>query len=191
MDYFKNLKINLQEKCRVKLEKEKLYKISVETVLGYEVNDDVKYIYSHYESFQMCWFNKDNDKYMGEISFVPYKRLEIEHNELVEIMKEMAEYDDLDEGVVQNIMNFYPLFYFPNGDAFCLDIRDGSIRFYDHEVYDGIPDCGIFALKIANSVDELFYKWNKIQFVDVYYWDEACNEDGIDLDSEYVKGIII
>ena len=31
-------------------------------------------------------------------------------------------------------MHWYPLFYFPNGDAFCLDIRNGTVVFYEHEI---------------------------------------------------------
>ena len=187
-DYFNILKQYIEKEFEINSLKQAIYNINVDSLWGICVNEKVKYIYEHYKIFNLVWF-KDG-KYMGEINFIPYIDLDKEHKELVGIMEEIYNKDLDDLNIYQSIINWYPLFYFSNGDAFCLDKRDGSIRFYDHEVYDYMEDVGIFGIKIANSINDLFKKWEKIHFADVYYWDKICNDEGIDINSEFAKNYI-
>ena len=39
-------------------------------------------------------------------------------------------------------------------------------------------------MKIANSINELYEKWEKIHFADIYNWYDICNENGIDICSD-------
>lgn len=64
-------------------------------------------------------------------------------------------------------------------DAFCLDSRNGTIVFYEHEVFEG--EKNLHGLTIAVSLNDLFEKWSKIHFADYYYWDEIVNDEGIDI----------
>lgn len=184
-NYFEILKTYLKERYEISCCKQEIYNVNIETILGVGVDEKVKYVYENYKKFDLVWFKEG--KYLGEINFVPYIDLEKEHAELVAIMEDI--YDiELDElSIFQAITSWYPLFYFANGDAFCFDVRDGSIRFYDHEVYDYMEDVGIWGIKIANSINDLFEKWAKIHFADVYYWNKICNDNGIDIDSEFAK----
>ena len=185
-DYFENLKQYVNDNYEIDSYESEQYDIIIENILGYDVNDNVKYIYEHYKSFELLWFA--NNSYRGEINYVSYEKLEEEHNELVDIMNEIYDVENDNFDIQQDIINWYPLFYFGNGDAFCLDIRDGSVVFYEHDVYDDGKN--MHGFKIANSLNELFDKWSKIHFADVYYWDEICDDNGINLDSEIAKKYI-
>lgn len=187
-NYFDILKKYLEENCEIISCEQAIYNIEVDNILGNEVNEKVKYIYEHYKMFNVVWFK--NKKYWGEVSYIPYTDLDKEHNKLLGIMKEIYDVECDDLNIYQSIINWYPLFNFGNGDAFCIDKRDGSIRFYDHEVYDNIEDVGIFGIKIANSINDLFEEWEKLHFADVYYWDEVCNEAGIDPKSDFAQRFI-
>ena len=189
-NYFEMLKSYLEKRYELSCCNQEMYNIKIDNILGIGVNENVKYIYEHYKKFNLVWF--DEGKYLGEVDFVPYIDLEKEHAEIVGIMEDIynIELDDLK--VYQSIINWYPLFKFATGDAFCFDKRDGSIRFYDHEIYDYSEskiynyweDVGVFGIKIANSINELYEKWGKIHFADVYDWYEICNENGIDVSSD-------
>ncbi len=187
-NYFDILKKYLEENYEIISCEQAIYNIEVDNILGNEVNEKVKYIYEHYKMFNVVWFK--NKKYWGEVSFIPYTDLDKEHNKLLGIMKEIYDVECDDLNIYQSIINWYPLFNFRNGDAFCIDKRDGSIRFYDHEVCDNIEDVGIFGIKIANSINDLFEEWEKLHFADVYYWDEVCNEAGIDPKSDFAQRFI-
>ena len=50
-------------------------------------------------------------------------------------------------------MHWYPLFYFPNGDAFCLDIRNGTVVFYEHEIYES--EKNLHGLLIAILINDV------------------------------------
>ncbi|MBE5872316.1 MAG: hypothetical protein E7294_13850 [Lachnospiraceae bacterium] len=162
-------------------------KTALTNVLGFTIDENVKYIYEHYDEFILSWFSNEG-KYIGEIQFVPFRRLMQEHDNLVEIMTEC--YDtELDEfSVVKDISDWYPIFQFTNGDAFCLDLRDGHVVLYEHEVFES--GVNLHGLTIATSLNDLFDKWSKIHFADVYNWDEICNEEGIDIHSELAQKYI-
>ena len=195
-NYFETLKAYLEKKYEISCCNQEMYNINIDNILGIGVNENVKNIYEHYKKYNLVWFKEE--KYFGEVDFVPYINLEKEHADLVAIMEGIYDIELDDLNIYQSIVNWYPLFYFANGDAFCVDKRDGSIRLYDHEIYDYSEselynywrDVGIFGIKIANSINDLFEKWEKIHFADVYYWDKICNDDGIDIDSEFAKEYI-
>ncbi len=156
----------------------------VNSLLGFELTIQIKYIYEHYEKFSLCWFDNE-DNYVGEIHFVPYNSLLKEHADLIEIMNESYN-ADLDEySIKQDILNWYPLFKFKNGDAFCVDKRNGKIVYYEHEVFD--TGKNLHGLVIANTISDLYEKWSRIHFSNIYYWDEIVDENGIDLTSELAK----
>lgn len=183
-DYFFNQKEYLKGKYEINNFQEELFNIELDNILGFEVDEDIKNIYKHYKKFNITWF-ENAGKYIGEINFIPYHKLEIEHNNLIDIMD--ACYDvELDEfGIVKDIIKWYPLFLFSNGDAFCLNIENGRVVFFEHEVFD--TGKNLHGLIIALSINDLFEKWEKIHFADVYYWDELCNDGGINLESDLAK----
>lgn len=189
-NYFEILKEYLEDRYEISCCRQEIYNINIDSILGSGIDEKVKYVYEKYKTFDLVWF-KDG-KYFGEINFVPYINLEKEHADLVSIMEDIYDIELDDLKIYQSIINWYPIFYFANGDAFCVDKRDGSIRFYDHEIYDYSKseeynyweDVGVFGIKIANSINELYEKWAKIHFADVYDWYAICNENGIDVGSD-------
>lgn len=180
-DYFSDMKEYLNSHYKLTIKNEKKGTLVINSVLqNFSLNESTKYIYEHYKAFEATWYDANN-KYIGSINFVPDICLEKEHEELTAIMDEF--YDvDLDElNIVEDIMHWYPLFYFPNGDAFCLDIRNGTVAFYEHEIYEG--EKNLHGLLIATSINDLYEKWSRFHFKDVYDWSEVANENGIDLDN--------
>ena len=180
-DYFSDMKEYLNSHYKLTIKDEKKGTLVINSVLqNFSLNESTKYIYEHYKAFEATWYDANN-KYIGSINFVPDICLEKEHEELIAIMDEC--YDvDLDElNIVEDIMHWYPLFYFPNGDAFCLDIRNGTVVFYEHEIYES--EKNLHGLLIATSINDLYEKWSRFHFKDVYDWSEVANENGIDLDN--------
>lgn len=152
------------------------YKGENNTLVGYLLSDEVSYIYNNYDLFQLNW---EGDGYKGFIHFVSYEQIEKEHIELIEIMREIYDYKRDFLKIKEDIEHWYPLFEFPNGDSFCLDVRNGNVVFYEHEVYD--TGINLHGLIIALSVNDLFEKWSKCLFVDIYDWYEGVDEEGIDM----------
>ncbi len=182
VDFFNDVKVYLDSHYKLTVKNEYKEKRAIDGVLlNCSLNESTKLIYENYRAFEAVWYDANN-KYVGSINFVPNCCLDKEHEELVEIMEECYEVD-LDElDIVQDILHWYPLFYFPNGDAFCLDIRNGTVVFYEHEIYDG--EKNLHGLLLATSIDDLFEKWSRFHFMDVYDWSEIVNEEGIDLECE-------
>ena len=48
----------------------------------------------------------------------------------------------------------------------------------------------IFKNVLGQDINDLFENWGQLHFADVYYWDEVCNEDGIDVKSELAQRFI-
>ena len=186
-DYFSQLKQYVDENYIVTESSQKLTDIAVSNVLGFPINSSVKTLYERYESFSLLWLNMER-RYLGSIYFVGYNRLDEEHENLIEIMSESYDVNEDELNIAEDILNWYPLIKFLNGDAFCLDFRNGNIVFYEHEVFDG--EKNLHGLIIATSLNDLFEKWSKIHFLDYYYWDEVVNSEGIDLTSNALKEIM-
>lgn len=182
--YFDELKEYISTKYEVKLINERRCCQKINNILGQDVNEDVRNVYENFEELEMAWFNSSG-RLIGEIDFVAYKELTSANEELIEIMNESYDIETDEFDVKDDIMNWYPVFRFANGDAFCVDIRNGHIVFYEHDVFDQGPN--IHGLIIAKSLNDLFYKWSQIHFANVYYWEKGTNENGIDLSSEIVQ----
>ena len=184
-DYFSDVKEYLNSHYKLTVKNEKKENLVINSVLNiFSLNESTKYIYEHYKLFEVVWHD-ENNRYMGAINFVSDSGLEKEHEELMEIMDEC--YDtDLDElEIVEDIMHWYPLFHFPNGDAFCLDIRNGTVVFYGHEIYES--EKNLHGLLIATSINDLYEKWSYFHFKDVYDWSEVVNDGGIDLECDAIR----
>lgn len=39
----------------------------------------------------------------------------------------------------------------------------------------------LHGLIIADNIEALILKWSEVLFIDIYYWEEGTNENGIDL----------
>lgn len=188
-DYFEELIVNLQNK-KMNISHENIKKHNKEYInflFGYDLSDEVLFIYNHYGLFELTWFAQD-EKYRGFIQFIPYDGIEAEHQELIEMMKECYDIEEDYLKIKDDIENWYPLFKFPNGDMFCMDARNGKIVFYEHEVYD--TGINLHGLIIALSVNDLFEKWSKCYFADIYDWYEGTDDNGIDLQKEVFKDLL-
>ena len=154
----------------------------------YGISNETKYIYNHYKKFLLYW-EENAKKLRGFVNFVPYERILSEYKEMCEIAESME--DDLIEDqdiVINDLKNWYPIFKFPNGDAFGYDKRNGKIVFFEHEVFD--TGVNLHGLVIADSIDSLMENWSKILFVDIYDWYKGVDEHGIDLDKSIYEMIL-
>lgn len=148
-------------------------------LLGDEVKKEVIDIYEKYKKVKIVWKHLPSKGY-GEIDFVSLDDIEKEHRELIDIMQELYQYIENDkEKIKEDIESWFPVFRFSNGDMFCIDSKNGNIVFYEHEVFD--TGINLHGLKIANNINELFEKWSKCKFYDLYDWSKGVNEQGIDL----------
>ena len=150
---------------------------TVRDILGFGVNDAVRRVYETYASFSAVWFSRQ-EKYLGCTRLIGYDRL----------MQECYDMDADEYEIAEDIQNWYPLFRFGNGDAFCLDIRNGAVVFFEHDVVDDGQN--LHGLRIADSVNDLFDKWSRIHFADYCYWDEITDAHGIDLDHPALKAYL-
>ncbi len=184
MDYFKNLEEYIRSKKWIYTKKEEYFQEKVESLKGIALNDEVKEVYEKYSTYIIAW--KDaSGKNIGYINFISSTRFEFEHKELVEMMEDIYDFDEDEESIAEDIISWYPVVKFLNGDMFCLDERDGKIKFFEHDVVDS--GVNLHGMTIADSINDLFYKWSIIHFADVYYWEKCCDDHGIDLTSEYVN----
>lgn len=153
-----------------------------------DISDKTKYLYNNYQKFTLYWEETANGLH-GFVDFVPYDKIRKENGELCEIAKNMdAGLIEKQDVVVEDIIHWYPIFRFPNGDAFCYDNRNGKIVFYDHEVFDiGI---NLHGLTIAETIDTLLEKWSKVLFIDIYDWYDGVGEHGIDLSMPVYKTVL-
>ena len=152
------------------------------------LSDEVKYIYNNYKRFLLCWEEK-TQKLHALVDFIPYDEIREEHKllcDLVEDMdKDIIENQDI---VIDDLKNWYPIFRFSNGDAFCYDKRNGKIVFFEHEVFD--TGVNLHGLIIAESIDSLLENWSKVLFIDIYDWYDGVNEHGIDLNKPIYEKVI-
>ena len=94
-----------------------------------QIDEKVKYLYNNYKEFQVNW-EDSNKQFHGFVQFIPYDEILKEHKMLSEIAESAEEGLIEDQEMVTNdLKNWYPIFKFPNGDAFCYDKRDNKIVF--------------------------------------------------------------
>lgn len=151
-------------------------------LVGLKVNKKVSEIYMKYKKVKIIWKHIPSGEY-GEVDFVALDEIEKEHNSLVNIMQELYQYIESDrEEIKMDIESWFPVFRFSNGDMFCIDSRNGQVVFYEHEVYDTGID--LHGLMIASDINELFDRWSKCKFFDLYDWSRGVNEQGLDLSKQ-------
>lgn len=157
-------------------------------LFAFGISDRVKYIYNNYKKFVLSWQDKSKRLY-GVVNFVPYEDLRKENMELREFSGNMEDGLIEDQEIVVNDLKYwYPIFKFPNGDAFCYDERTGKVVFFEHEVFD--TGINLHGLIIADSIDFLLEQWSKVLFVDIYDWYEGVNELGIDLSKSVYESVL-
>lgn len=152
------------------------------------ISDEIKFIYNNYKKFLISW-EENNRKFHGFVNFIPYNDILFEHKEMCEFAECMK--DNLIENqemIINDLNNWYPIFKFPNGDAFCYDKRNGKIVFFEHEVFD--TGVNLNGLVIADSIVDLFNIWSSVLFIDIYDWCEGVNEHGIDLSKPIYRKVL-
>jgi hypothetical protein len=171
----------------------------IEESLHYKLPIDLKKIYLKYgNGLYFKWYDDNNvfGKFCkwGEFNLISLKEILNSHLEMIDMVNEalknqseLKENDGL-QSLVNDWNYWFPILSFKNGDSFCLDKRDNTIRFLEHDVMDGGPN--IHGLKIANNFEELITNWSIISFVDIYYWDKVIDENGININSEIFINLI-
>ena len=192
IDYFKELYSKLKrENSTIEILRSNILECKTENVFDlfeFGISDEVKYIYNNYKRFLLSWEEKTQKLY-GYVDFISYDEIREEHELLCEMVEDLDEdiIEDQDI-VVDDLKNWYPIFRFSNGDAFCYDKRHGKIVFFEHEVFD--TGVNLHGLIIAESIDSLLENWSKVLFIDIYDWYKGVNERGIDLSRSIYKEII-
>jgi hypothetical protein len=93
------------------------------------------------------------------------------------------------KALVRDWPHWIPVFRFPSGDCFCLDVSGASIDppvvFLEHDVMDQGPN--LHGLRLASNVADLVSRWGGVLFVDVYDWTKAVVANGIDKDAQILN----
>lgn len=156
--------------------------------------DQVKEIYYNYLSIDLQWFaNVNLKKYYGAFTMITLDQSLKYHNDLINLYYDSVDYADdypNPERVLDEIVNFYPIFIFNDGNAFCLDKRTSNIVFFDHSVFE-FYDENFNGKLIANSYSELIERWSMILFLEQFWWSkDSLNNDGINLTSHSIAEFI-
>ncbi len=192
IDYFKELSEKLRsENSTIRILRSNILECKMNNDLDlfeFGISDAVKYIYCNYKRFLLSWEEK-TQKLHGFVDFVPYAKIGEEHKLLCELAEDMdRDIIENQEIVTYDLKNWYPIFRFSNGDAFCYDKRNGKIVFFEHDVFD--TGVNLHGLVIAESLDSLLENWSKALFIDIYDWFDGVNEHGIDLRRPIYKDIV-
>lgn len=94
--------------------------------------------------------------------------------------------------LVSDWPHWIPVFRFPSGDFFCLDISGGSVNppivFLEHDVMDQGPN--LHGLRLARDFADLVSRWSSVLFADAYDWTRAVGGEGIDKDAEVFRPLL-
>lgn len=181
VDYFRSFIETLDGMTNIVIQKRNIFQQDKEYLFNlfeHDISDEVKYLYNHYSAFNVSW-EVSSAKIDGWVEFIPYEKIVEEHKELNEMAECMEESTEEYNTILSDLKNWYPLFRFPNGDAFCYDKRNGKVVFFEHEVFD--TGINLHGLVIADSIDCLLEKWSKVLFLDIFDWTEGVDEHGINL----------
>lgn len=190
IDYFKNFIQRINEKENIIILKSNILQCEEDykfDLFGRDISDEIKYLYNHYSRFQVSW-EENTHNVNGFIEFVPYNKIMDEHIELNEIAENLGSLIEDQDIVINDLKNWYPIFKFPNGDAFCYEKRNGKVVFFEHEVFD--TGVNLHGLVIADSVDHLMKNWSRLLFIDIYDWYEGVDEHGINLNRPIYEKIL-
>jgi hypothetical protein len=162
-----------------------------------EINFDLPSILRGFYLFEasgasFSWSTKSPDVFgrecsAGRLHLSSFPDVQDMYKEMVDMASE-AEQDEaelsINEGLralIEDWRNWLPFVTFPNGDAFCIDMKSHAVVFLEHDVTDGGP--AIHGLKIAKNIDELFLLWEQVAFVDIYDWSKGTRDNGLELRS--------
>lgn len=192
IDYFEEFNKKISNKgCNIEIIKRDIMKCKMNysfKLFEFGISEETKYIYNNYKRYMLFWEETDQ-KLSGYINFIPYESISRKNKELCDFAESVD--DELIENqgqVIDDLKQWYPIFSFANGDAFCYDKRTGKVVFFEHEVFDTGVNLNGFV--IADTIDSLLEKWSKILFVDIYDWYEGVNEHGIDLSKPVYEEIM-
>lgn len=126
----------------------------LELKLGVVLSDGLKKIYSKYKKIKLVW-EMQQTKERGYFELIPFNNLYSYHRELVGITELFMDDNSIENAnfITEDIRNWIPVITFPNGDAFCIDIRNNKIVFFEHDVFD--TGANLHGLVIAENIDRL------------------------------------
>lgn len=158
-----------------------------QTQSGISLNEEMTELYSSFSDIDLQWSFKSDKSYYGAFTMIPLlKSLEL-HKNIIQNYYDAVEYAEHchdPEAVLKEIENYYPLFTFNNGNAFCIDKRNCSIILYDHSVFE-FYDSNSNGKLIATDFTSLIKKWSKVLFMEQFWWYSDCmGSDGINLSGQ-------
>lgn len=101
----------------------------------YDLYPSLNQTYSRYNKIKISWQCKDNSD-RGYFELLSNNEIFEKQEEFFELAKNFKDDDSIDDidTIVEDIINWLPVFRFPNGDMFCIDKRNDKVVFFDHEV---------------------------------------------------------
>ena len=166
------------------------------SILNVNIPDSLLQIYTtETEALKFSWIAEPDvfgpDCSRGNISLLSPNQVKSQLEDQREQAQEAKENGLIDdEGyavLAEDWPHWLPVFSFPSGDCFCLDMREDEcpVVFLEHDVMDAGPN--LHGLRIAPNLESLIALWRQILFVDLFDWTQGVNESGIDIDSRIFK----
>lgn len=121
--------------------------------------------------------------YYGGFTLLSPLEITRQFHEFREFVKEIVK-NGLDQeeagyaALVRDWPYWLPIFFFDNGDFFCIDMREKSfpVVFLEHDVMDGGPN--LHGLRIASDLGKLLDLWSQVYFVECD-WSLIVEDSGI------------
>ena len=125
----------------------------------------------------------NGDFYYGGFTLLSPLEITRQFHEFREFVKEIVK-NGLDQeeagyaALVRDWPYWLPIFFFDNGDFFCIDMREKSfpVVFLEHDVMDGGPN--LHGLRIASDLGKLLDLWSQVYFVECD-WSLIVEDSGI------------
>lgn len=164
-----------------------------ETESRIELGQNAKEMYSNYYEIDFQWSVRSNRNYYGAFTMLPLKQSLEYHDDLIRNYYDAVDYSVDYENpitVLEEIKNYYPIFSFCDGNAFCLDKRNSHIVFYDHSVFE-FYDGHFNGKLIAENYDDLIERWSKVLFMEQFWGiEDNFNNDGINVSSAFFADLL-
>lgn len=159
-----------------------------ETESQIELEEDAKEMYSNYLTIDFQWSVRLNRTYYGAFTMLSLKQSLEYHDDIIRNYYDAVEYSDNYENpitVLEEVKNYYPIFSFCDGNAFCLDKRNSHIVFYDHSVFE-FYDGHFNGKLIAANYNDLIERWSKVLFMEQFWGtNDSLNNNGINVSSAF------
>lgn len=153
-----------------------------------EIPEELFQLFETTEQCSFCWVDSSEKifgrdfHYGGFTLLSPLKIFTLFH-EYREYVKEIQKngWDQEEAGyaaLVRDWPYWLPVFFFDNGDSFCIDMREKSfpVVFLEHDVMDGGPN--LHGLRIASDLGTLLDLWSQVYFVECD-WSLIVEDSGI------------